>query len=452
MLKSLDINIISKNIILTKINFNNIIENLFDNNSINIFFYFNTIEHPLLNEIISKNYSIINYDKINIDMMKQFIPFCRLNNIIIKNNFEDNIFNNNNQINLNCLLIDNLIYEVNHSNYDKYIIKMYNNKILNNYYSIFFTFTEYNYEKNDYTGIFNIENFINNSESDNLQNNNKQLDLHISLINNIRNIQIDDIKNSDNDIIDTLYYKISTIIDDNNISFGQYDILNIQSNEEKYNNKFYIQEIKHNDKNSYTIISKYLIIYQINTNDKLELDNSNSSIKFITPSIESNMIQNNDLIYILGINKEAIYLDGKFKILNTNDNLSSKFMCFDDPSIITKEICESNKNIDGMEKPIYTWDRICINDNECDFYSLNKNYLNKRGGCKNGYCELPLGIKRLSYRKYESNENSYPICLGCKDGVDPKDCCKLQKSDQNFISPNYAFEDDLISKLDTIKK
>ncbi len=443
ILKSLDIELHTRNIELISIKSKDIIDNLFTNNVIDIFFYFNSKDSELLTDIMTKDYSIINYDKMNMDILKTFIPFGRVKNIIIKNNFEDNIYNINNQIAVDSLLIDNLIYEVNESSpYSKYIAQIYDNYVINNYYSTFFNFIEFSKENNDYTGIFNIEEF---------ENNNKQIEHKVSLIENKQDIQMEEIKNVDKDIPDILYYKINTNKADNSIEFQQYDILNIESYDEIYNNKFFIHEIKH-DKNGQinSIISKYILIYQINTDDIIKLDNSKSSIDYIIPVVEFNMLNENNLVYILGINMEAIYSDNKFKVLNkSKENLENQFVCFEDQSITDKNICEGDKNIDGTSKPKYTWDRRCVNNSECDFYLSNKNYLNKRGGCKNGFCELPLGLKRKGFRKYELSNTSYPICIGCKESDAQKDCCKKQETDPSFSSPNYAFDGDLLVNLES---
>ena len=92
------------------------------------------------------------------------------------------------------------------------------------------------------------------------------------------------------------------------------------------------------------------------------------------------------------------------------------------------------------EKTIREWDSPCVEDEECPFYLKNKNYPNKRGGCVNGYCEFPIGLKRISYKKYYEviNENNYPRCEGCDD--DNIFCCDEQGADHdNYVGPNYIF-------------
>ena len=71
----------------------------------------------------------------------------------------------------------------------------------------------------------------------------------------------------------------------------------------------------------------------------------------------------------------------------------------------------------------------------------NKNYPNQRGGCNNGYCEFPVGLKRLGKRLYNQviNENNHPICRGCSTG--DINCCERQDNNINYNGPDYIFPD-----------
>lgn len=97
-----------------------------------------------------------------------------------------------------------------------------------------------------------------------------------------------------------------------------------------------------------------------------------------------------------------------------------KSLCVTNTSEVTKELCES-----GFDKERGIWDRPCTKDVDCPFYSSDK-----RGGCMDsGYCELPLGVKRLSFRKYSGE----PMCRNCLDPYDAF-CC------DDHDRPDYAFE------------
>lgn len=73
------------------------------------------------------------------------------------------------------------------------------------------------------------------------------------------------------------------------------------------------------------------------------------------------------------------------------------------------------------------WDRPCESDFECPFNSLDS----RRGGCDSvGYCEMPLGVRRTGFRKYDAN--SRPFCRGCPDPLSDPHCCGADAS-------RYAF-------------
>jgi hypothetical protein len=455
ILKSLDINTKIQYIKLNTFSsqssnqdISNVIDNLFNTKNIDIFFYFNTVQYLLLDNILMKDYAIINYNNIDKDIIKNFIPFGRFKNILLQTKNT----NLQNQANANLLLIDNLIYEKTISKIEdlqvdsetRYnnIINIFNTpKVLNNYYSTYFKFNKHNTSNI-------IENFLNRG----LKN----------LTIDFNNYKIDEIPPAQGSSLSgekqTIYYKINTIIDDNQIPFNENDILNITQKLEVPNNKlgkYYIIKVFDSGANyqrhNYSIISRYKLLYYIDTTDKLELNNSNSTIDRIKLNKVIDKLENDDLVFILGINKEGVYKynpktgEVSIRIINIIDNnFSGNYICFEDPTIEIQALCESDRNIDGTKKSIYTWDKMCEKDNECDFYLINKNeWAKKKGGCNNGYCELPLGIKRKSFKKYEINENSFPICYGCK-GKEPKDCCKSQENNKDYMSPNYIFPDEIL--------
>jgi len=69
-------------------------------------------------------------------------------------------------------------------------------------------------------------------------------------------------------------------------------------------------------------------------------------------------------------------------------------------------------------EPGGVWDRPCQSDFDCPFHNLDAG----RGGCDSlGYCEMPLGVDRKGFRKYDSNAR--PFCVGCKDPFTDPHCC-----------------------------
>ena len=100
---------------------------------------------------------------------------------------------------------------------------------------------------------------------------------------------------------------------------------------------------------------------------------------------------------------------------------------------------EANYTRDGK-----TWDRPCLDNTDCPFYKANQNYPNEFGKCLNdGFCELPLGVTRKAYRKYEST----PICHNCPPS-NPKCCTKTEI----MASPDFAFKNDRMERLKNSKE
>jgi len=121
---------------------------------------------------------------------------------------------------------------------------------------------------------------------------------------------------------------------------------------------------------------------------------------------------------------------------NGNDG---DYVCVGDANLITKEACESSVDVYNKPKQAGIWDRPCKRDDECPYFGANKNYLNYRGGCTDGSCEMPMGVKRAGFTKADTT--TAPYCYGCNSTVAPGDCCDKQKKDA--LHPDYAFEGDM---------
>jgi hypothetical protein len=117
----------------------------------------------------------------------------------------------------------------------------------------------------------------------------------------------------------------------------------------------------------------------------------------------------------------------------------------------SRESCESNYDFYGKQKDVGIYDTPCKNDSECPFFKINKNYENNFGKCmENGNCELPLNVKKVGYRYFLTNDESYPLCYNCNSSTynlskNLDNCCKEQNNKEKYDylkSPDYAFEDD----------
>jgi hypothetical protein len=117
-----------------------------------------------------------------------------------------------------------------------------------------------------------------------------------------------------------------------------------------------------------------------------------------------------------------------------------RYSCYGDSYITNKGLCNSVLDEVGEVKKKQTvWDRPCERNEECPFFQKNTTYDNYRGGCIDGYCELPVGIKRTSWRTYDIS--SSPICHGCNEWEKNTSCCESQ------ANPDYVFELDFHDRL-----
>jgi hypothetical protein len=127
-------------------------------------------------------------------------------------------------------------------------------------------------------------------------------------------------------------------------------------------------------------------------------------------------------------------------VIHENPTFDHRYECYDQPLIKSRGLCISSFDADGIRpKPKMIWDRRCERNEECPFYQSNKNYKNYFGGCIDGFCQMPLGVKPLGYRQYDLSTK--PMCHRCKDPLNPF-CCEDQKNKATYsemVSPDYAF-------------
>jgi hypothetical protein len=126
--------------------------------------------------------------------------------------------------------------------------------------------------------------------------------------------------------------------------------------------------------------------------------------------------------------------------------------CFFKPNVQNKIQCESvDENGTGV------WDKSCVYNEDCPYYKRNRNYPNSRGGCVNGYCEMPINLNRFGYKQINDNKLDDIICYNCKkesdstcQGLNCNKCCEEQKDKLKYptlISPDYAFEKDFNNRI-----
>jgi len=118
--------------------------------------------------------------------------------------------------------------------------------------------------------------------------------------------------------------------------------------------------------------------------------------------------------------------------------------CFGDSNVINKYECDSIYKINGLPKKYYSvWDKKCHANEECPYYKKNTKYVNARGGCINGLCELPVGVKRMGFKKYKDKDLNSPLCYDCKDTTD-LNCCStpIDFETNKRLKNDYVFEND----------
>ncbi len=190
--------------------------------------------------------------------------------------------------------------------------------------------------------------------------------------------------------------------------------------------------------------SFYLINFVCSTEDNMSIH----QMDFIGYDIKSNFFNNNfdnDLLY-----KNFVSIDEPNKQIIQNDVVvndiikkrelleQSQYKCYGKEAINEIE-CET-----GDKKGV--WDKDCLNDYECPFFKSNKNYPNNYGGCKNGKCELPLGITSISPHKYTNIDKA--VCYNCLEGIN---CCSDQNDKSKYPklkSPDYKFIDDNKTRIE----
>jgi hypothetical protein len=112
-------------------------------------------------------------------------------------------------------------------------------------------------------------------------------------------------------------------------------------------------------------------------------------------------------------------------------------MCINKPWIRSEAECTAARS--AMDRlGAGTWDQPCASHADCPFFQANRRYPNYRGGCLAGFCEMPVGVTRVGYRKHAGS----PYCHGCSDTgtLPPEDCCARQ------TVPDVAFPLDQVER------
>ena len=110
--------------------------------------------------------------------------------------------------------------------------------------------------------------------------------------------------------------------------------------------------------------------------------------------------------------------------------------CLSQPWVLTQKECEATTFM-GRPKAKGLWDFPCTADAECPYFQANRRYRNYRGGCRSGFCEMPVGIKNVGHH-YTAGA---PQCHGCETTTTAAEmaaCCAKTR--------DYAFPLDQIER------
>lgn len=157
-------------------------------------------------------------------------------------------------------------------------------------------------------------------------------------------------------------------------------------------------------------------------------------------------------LFVIGDPKNVPLADGAIETFITRLQVSPEmadptYSCYGETTNENRALCNSAYDAWGKPKEERTyWDVRCLEHTDCPFYKANKNYPNQFGRCMpDGVCEMPVGVRRTSFMKYEDSFPFMPMCYGCSPDI--ADCCKDQKDNPDkyprLVSPDYAFADDI---------
>jgi len=182
---------------------------------------------------------------------------------------------------------------------------------------------------------------------------------------------------------------------------------------------------------SIVLLMNYVIVKDINGIKNINEDNNDIKESFIT-RLEM------PIGYIAGKEYKNVNSSNLAKIEDLYN--SREYGCYGNSVVNNKFECDSMYNIDGTGKDYYTiWDKKCDIDSECPFYNAE---LSKGGCLEGGFCELPIGVKRTGFMKYNDDGLNSALCYNCEDTTD-HNCCK-----NNGVTLNdYAYPNDFETRV-----
>ena len=337
------------------------------------------------------------------------------------------------------LIVNNLVYDYNTSSNDNYSI-----------------------QKKELS-IIQIDTILNLVLLNNRYFENKELFLYEEKIDNnkhsyklIKNFLLKEIsKEANNDIFKNKY------IYSTNFKMYNDKIISYKTDYYNYFEEYEIQAIIYRDNKdiNYTIYANvvfdyYNIKYYIK---KIFIVGVNIKEKVIFGDLYDSKSLNN-YVSTKWKSKKQDKKEDEQKFMDDYNYMRSRFReedrghCFFKRNVNNKIFCESvDENGTGV------WDKSCTYDEDCPYFKRNRNYPNSRGGCIDGYCEMPINLKRFGYKQINDAKVDDIICYNCKRdkntsciGLNCNKCCEDQKDKTkypNLDGPDYAFEKDFSDRI-----
>ena len=180
-----------------------------------------------------------------------------------------------------------------------------------------------------------------------------------------------------------------------------------------------------------------------------------SNDKMLLPIMKYDIVNNiENFITRLEMPKDYLEVIDESYGGNTEFGSSGSYGCYGNNKIVNKFECDSYYTKEGNPKDYYSiWDKKCATNEECPYYKKNTRYENSRGGCINGNCEFPVGVKKIGYTKYNDEDYNRALCYNCQDTTDLNCCANIKElQDKNGnsngngndvgINNDYVFEND----------
>ena len=266
----------------------------------------------------------------------------------------------------------------------------------------------------------------------------------------LRKIKIDDLKSSDKQFDYLFTYVVIGSEYMNILKYSKYFIGGLKDFD-IYRLRTFYPFLKEN----YNSIRFYFNKDDDNTQYDIYLSNDKSLLPIMNYDILEN-IEN----FITRLEMPKDYLESIDEPYNPNElgnsignsgsassGSSGIYGCYGNNKIVSKFECDSYYTKEGAPKSYYSiWDKKCSTNEECPYYKKNTRYENNRGGCINGSCEFPIGVKRIGFTKYNDEEYNSPLCYNCPDTTDLNCCANIKESqDRNGvgIKNDYVFENDI---------